>query len=432
MRRNLQALIFLKNFSTGILAPVFTLTLLAHGATLQNLSLFIGAYSFTVIAAEFPTGLFADWYGRRISFIISVLLSLCCYGLLLFSQSSAMLLAALVFNGLGRAFSSGSIDALVIDEAMDDTALVRVTARLSMLESIGLSVGALAGGLLSGIGTAYRGNLGINLMLYLLMLALTLTAVREKPCNLIHSSISKSQNPFMPLADSKHTLNALVKQSMKFLVQPGLMRILFPLAVVTGFAMFTVETYWQPALTGYSAPAWLFGAVSFAGFMSVLVGSKLAERMLNRPSLIGIPILLCLKALLGCALLLLMPAGNAGVFAGIYMLTYLLLGSGGVVESTLLNREAPNSHRASILSLFSFVLQIGGLFASFVAWLISAAGDFRLLWLLAAGLLLVSTAILSLLNVRTGKRFTTTMNANATNESTATEPSTSPARCTNR
>ena len=126
-------------------APVLALALLAHGATLQNLSLFIGAYSFTVIAVEFPSGLFADLYGRKTAFVISTLLYLCCYGLLLCSHSGAMLLAAMIFNGLGRAFSSGSIDALAIDEAADDDALVKVTARLSMLESAGLSVGALAG-----------------------------------------------------------------------------------------------------------------------------------------------------------------------------------------------------------------------------------------------------------------------------------------------
>lgn len=424
MRKNLQAIVLLKNFATGILAPVFTLALLAHGASLQSLSLFIGAYSFTVIAAEFPTGLFADLYGRKTSFSISVLLSFCCYGLLLFSQSSAMLLAALVLNGLGRAFPSGSIDALAIDEAGDDATLVKVTARLSMLESVGLSVGALTGGLLSGIGTGYRGNLGANLILCLLLLTLTQCTVHEKPRRLAHTSVIGSQETTALATECRPNLGVLVKQSMEFLAQPGLVLMLFAFAMLTGFAMFTVETYWQPALADYSAPAWLFGAVSFAGFGSVIVGSKLAEKLLMRSAHTGFQLLLSLKALLGCALLLLMPAGSAGVFTGIYMLTYLLLGGGGVVENTLLNREASASQRASILSLFSFVMQIGGLFASLIAWLVSANGDFRLLWLLAGGLLIASTVILGLLRLGTGKRLTAAMDATVAKDHKTTKQST--------
>ena len=71
MRKSLQAILFIKSFGTGIVAPVLMLAMLSHGATVRDLSLLLGAYSFMVIAAEFPTGLFADLYGRKRAFIVS-------------------------------------------------------------------------------------------------------------------------------------------------------------------------------------------------------------------------------------------------------------------------------------------------------------------------------------------------------------------------
>lgn len=449
MRKSLQAIVLLKNFTIGILAPVLTLALLARGATLHSLSLLIGAYSLTVIVAEFPSGLFADLYGRKTAFAISSVLALCCYGLLLLAHSGAALLGAMVLSGLGRAFSSGSIDALAIDAVADDAALVRVTARLSMLESAGLALGALAGGLLASLGAAYAGNLAVNLLLSMVLLLLTLLTVHEKPAartrkdtrygtaiptdkmqtgdpsflraapdenaQVLEPAETRS-NPSEPSslrdglatmlqadpakAPTRPTLGTLMRQSLIFALRRGPVRKLFALAMLTGFAMLAVETYWQPALTTFAPPAWLLGAVSFAGFLSVIVGSRLTEKLLSRAPKAGLPLLLGLKALLGGSLILLVLVRGQGAFAGAYMLAYLLLGGGGVAESLLLNREAPSSQRASILSLFSFVLQIGGLMASLVGYAVSAAGSYRVLWLMAGALLISFTGVLSLLGLR--------------------------------
>ena len=117
MRKTIQLVVFLKNFATGVMAPVLALVLMAHGATIGTLSLMIGAYSLTVIVAEFPSGVFADLCGRRTAFLVSAFLFVLSYCLILGSQSAFLLVAAMLANGLGRAFSSGSLDALAIDEA---------------------------------------------------------------------------------------------------------------------------------------------------------------------------------------------------------------------------------------------------------------------------------------------------------------------------
>ncbi len=381
MRKNLQLIALLRSLTTGMISPVLTLMALSHGATIFTLSLAIGAYSCTVIVAEFPSGVFADLYGRKRSFVISLLFILASYMLFMASGSFGLLLVAMVLSGLGRAFASGSIDALAIDEVADDAALVKVTARLSVLESVGLSAGALAGGLLAGLGSAYAGNLLACMALVITTLALTLLTVREAP----RRACSGVNRPH---------LGAHLRQSLGFISRRGIVRVLVVLAVLSGFAMLATETYWQPALASYQPAPWVLGAVNCLGFAAVIIGSKWTERRLIHAPQATAALMLGQKALWGISLFGLWASSGVATFVGSYTLGYLLLGGSGVAESTLLNREAPSAQRASILSLFSFLLQLGGLLASLCGYWVAATLGFRALWPLAGGLLVACAIVL--------------------------------------
>ena len=455
MRKSLQWILFLRALATGVLAPVLTLSLLAHGATLQTVSLLIGAYSLTVVAAEFPSGVFADLYGRKTAFLLSCAAHLAAYALLLVSGCTATLLVAMALAGLARAFSSGSIDALAIDEAPDSAALVRVTTRLSVLESAGLALGALAGGPLAALGRGYVGNLGLNLALYATLLALTLLAVHERPrrtgATRCVKGARKATRAAPPYGDPRGTPTTgkthpaaedepvgrpvpapverqaaaprpspasvpgepfvaevpdageprlspatLVRECLVFLRRPGFPRILALLTLLTGFCLLTVETYWQPALTDFATPSWALGAVSFIGFLSVLAGSKATERWMLRAPGAGMRLLFAQKALLGGCLALLASARGTFAFTGAYAAAYLFIGGGDVAGSTLLNRVTPARQRASVLSLFSFLLQIGGLAASLAGYAVNAAGRYRTLWTAAGALMVGATFALML------------------------------------
>ncbi len=395
MRRIFQIIAFVKSFATGVMIPVLALALMAHGASISTISLLLGAYSFTVIVAEFPSGVFADLCGRKKAFLLSTVFYVACYGILLFSQSIVVLFCAMVANGLGRAFSSGSIDALAIDDAVASGGEVaKATAQLSILESAGLAAGALAGGLLSAIGSHYEGNLIVNGILYVLLFLLALLCVREHVAHTEHTA----------QVTGVSRIRAQVRESISFMAQKGLVRMLFVLTFITGFALLSVETYWQPALLTMSPASWLFGAVSFAGFFCVILGSKAIERLLLKQPEGGTVLLLILKALLGGCLVLLVSQFQAPFFIGVYMLAYLFLGGGSVAENTLLNQAAPASQRASILSLFSFVLQIGGLLASLIGYVVSAQTNFRNMWLIGGALLLIGAGASALVYAKQRRR----------------------------
>ena len=378
MNKPIQIIYFLKFFASGTIVPILSLMLLARGATIETISLIIGLYSVTVIAAEFPSGVFADLYGRKTSFLLSCVLYLISYCMFFFSRSAVILLIGMVVNGFSRAFSSGSIEALMIDHATEQCCpLERVTARLAILESAGLGIGALVGGLLAEVGERFSVNLGVNIVITVIILILTVLFVHEAPrIRADHVAITHRQR-----------FQKQVKESLSFAKLGGTVRILLIFFLLMGFSLSAIEVYWQPALETYQPVYWLFGAVTFAGFAFVMFGSWVAERLLRAHPSAGIRLLLLLKAPLGIALILFSFSNSEYSLIGLYLGLYLLIGSSNVVESTLLNQIAPSSHRASILSLFSLVLQLGGVFASITGYLVSTYSRYQNMWLLA-GLLL--------------------------------------------
>ncbi len=386
MNGAIQLIFFGRMLAVGIISPVLALMLMAHGATIETVSLLIGVYSATVIAAEFPSGVLADLFGQKQAFLLSVLFAVLSFVLVLFSRSMWVLIAAMVATGLSRAFSSGTLDALAVNlaQARDEHALLKITSRFSMLESAGLALGALMGGLMAGIGDGYIVNIAANIALYALLFFGALFFIHEnKP---VRRTVERK-----PL----HSLiNGQIKQSIAFILQKGIVRAILVLSVATGFALISVEAYWQPTYTAFNPPAWTLGLVSFAGFASVMAGTKLITVFMKRQKSRVAPAFLLMRALLGVGLIGLFFATHALSFIGVYMLSYFFLGGSSVAESTLIHRCVQDDQRSSILSLFSFIVQIGGILASGAGYFVSKGGDYRLMWPLSGALLVVCAASL--------------------------------------
>lgn len=73
--RTYRILQFLKQFPTALVASTYTVFLLAKGLTLSDLSLVALSFYIVLIAAEIPTGIFADRYGRKKSMMVSCLIA---------------------------------------------------------------------------------------------------------------------------------------------------------------------------------------------------------------------------------------------------------------------------------------------------------------------------------------------------------------------
>lgn len=356
----------LGNLGTGVTLPVLSLILLARGGRLETLGLLLGLYSATVILAELPTGIFADRWGRRSAYLLSCLLN--GLGALLLLWPGAfplwLLAAAMVLNGLGRAFSSGSLDALILEQtvaARGAEYLPRVVSQLSIYQCSGIGLGALLCSLLPAEG-GYCWQLATKAVLAVMTLLLALAYLRE-------SKKPPQERP--TLAEQLRSYGPLMGQRP---LQALLLCVAAGCVVLAG-----LEAYWQPVLSGLAGlaqPQRLLGLLTALGFGMTVLGSWLAGRWTaaaNQPHHRWRLYLTLLSATGLCLLALSFQQGTVG-FSLWYLAFYLTLGATNVPEQTILNHHTPNAARASMLSLYSFGGQVGGLTANLGAAALLTAG----------------------------------------------------------
>lgn len=376
-------ILFLQNLSRGIFMPVTSLLLLSRGTQLSDIAWLMGLYSFTVICMEFPSGAFCDLFGRKRTFLLSCLFSVLSLLLFLLFPTVLGCAAALILHGLEKAFASGSLEALCMEQALSskgESALAKVSNQINLFQCLGIGLGSLLGGLLSQTGSQYSSNLLSMLIFSLLLMLLTFLYVKETPVSEKSGSI---------LCELK---NQVQKNLLYTRNSPGLRKLLF-LSLCTGMVLFTVETYWQPALTTTfpQIKGWILGLLPFSGFFCTALGSQLGAVLLNRPSCRTQSrwwsVFFAGKFLLAASVVLFSFQQGLFLYAAKYSLIYFVLGYGSVSENALLNRILPNNMRASILSLSSLTVQLGALLFSIFAGFLINYLHFSGLWCLGAGIL---------------------------------------------
>lgn len=373
-----QIIIAINSFSMGIVIPVFNLVLLEKGSNLQTLPLLLAIYSTTVLCLELPSGIYADIHGRKAVFLLACVFQFISFSLMIASNNVAWLVLAITFFGLGRAFSSGSLDALFIDQAIDlhgEDCLAKVTARLAVLDGIGLAVGSIAGGIIPSVTSTYLTNIILRAAFTVVLFILCSVFVKEKP---IHNT-----NQHVPLI--KH-----IRQGKQVIFSAPEFSFLFMGVFFVGFLLCTIETYWQSAFMQIPAAknnAWMLGFITFLGFSAAAFGNIIAQKLLDKCRNRWWNVYNVCRIIFAACILVFAIQKNESGFVLWYTGVYLLLGAGNVAESALINKLTPNHMRASVLSLNSLVAQVGALCASVFSSIMILRLKFSGVWIIAGGLL---------------------------------------------
>lgn len=388
-RKIFSVVMLLNSFCTGLAVPILSLMLLDKGATLSQIAIIIGVYSLTTIIMELPSGIFADLHGRKLTFLISLLMSGVGFTIMLFVSRFIGLAVAMLFYGAGRAFSSGTMDALIIDWhvlTFGKENIHMASVLLSMTEGIGLAVGAIIGGLLPNISKCYFPTIGkydltiiIKIVITILVGILTLLFIQE----------IKDESP-----NEKITLSQHIKFSAVFLTGNKTILSIFISVVASGFAFSTLEIYWQPRFENIlhnSSLMWLLGIVAFLYFVSALCGSMFIGKLHSKISGKNTVTYIATRMFISISLFILAFQGSIGGFIAMYILIYFFFGSANVIEAVILNEQIPSEKRASLLSLSSLVAQAGSLVASAAGSILIHYGTIQTLWIVSSVAMLLAT-----------------------------------------
>lgn len=385
-----KIIFFTNSFRIGIMAPVLSLVLLSHGATLKTLSLCIGIFAAMVVVLELPSGILTDFIGRKRIFLISQCFILCNFLLILFSRHFLLLAVACGFQGMGQAFSSGSIEVLEIESYIKEKGedgIPKISSTLAVLECAGLASGSLCGGFLGYFDSTYTLLLTVCILLEFLLLTLTVLFVKEtweKPMD---------GTPAVQLKNQIRSLFSSIQHSK-------IVMTILAMSAMLGLGLCTIETYWQPTLKLYLPEhlSWIFGIINCLGYFGASLGSKGAEQLWKYShaseetgrSMMGY---WSLRLLLPFIILSLGLCRNLFLFIFLFVLTYTVLGAGNLFENTILHASIENSHRSSMLSLSSLSVRSGAILTSILGGLILTEFFLAYVWILlsatmGAGILL--------------------------------------------
>lgn len=384
-----KILFFLNSFSTGILTPVLTLVLCSHGASLFTVPVFLGIFAVTVMVLEVPSGVFADLKGRKNTFLMSHIFIWLSFFTIFMGNSPLFLAVGNVFLGMGRAFGSGSMEALEIDQYIEKngkTHLPEINSLLAKLDNFGLAAGALLGGYLGYVDSDYSLNLISLLLAEAVLIFMAVFFVKEER------------------TERKKTEQNLLTGFSGMLKSIKASRILCAvcgMAAVLGFLLAAVETYWQPSIKLYLPEnlTWLLGIVNCSAYLGGSLGNTAGMKILSKTGNT-----LSAKKRLYAAfriLLCLVPVFMAFcrtwyIFALVYALVYMVSGMAGLVENTLLHEAADSSFRASMMSLYSLLVRGGSIGTSLLCGVLLQSGNLNLVWIFVPLAALGATALMIL------------------------------------
>jgi len=393
MKASSKIILLLNGISLGLLFPVLSMALLYKGFSLSELAIVMGIFSLCAFLMEVPSGILADIFGRKRIFILANSFNIAASLLYIFLHGYWTILAVVMWAS-GKAFTSGSLDALLIDRFIEDNGtekLPAVTGTLALLETVSLAAGSILGGFLPALTREVFPALGtydLNLMAKCaiggIILLLSCLFLKEEPK--IRSAVRRGI--------SEH-----IKKSALFVRGNKTVLLLIAGVFCAGFFISTIETYWQPAFVNMTGEnlLYLLGIVACGCFAFAAAGNFAMKAVMSAGRAGWTAVYSIARIVLAVCMIAFAMQFSAIGFCICFLLLYFLFGAANMAESTVLNREIPSEIRAGFLSFISFVFQGGAMIAPVLSTLIVLRRGISSLWLYTGIFLLVSSTAIGLL-----------------------------------
>jgi MFS family permease len=359
IKRTYYTLLLGNTLAASLIWGINTIFLLDAG--LNNLEAFAANAFFTagMVIFEVPTGIVADMWGRRTSFLLgTVTLAATTALYVLLWQIEAPLWEWAVVSlllGLGFTFFSGATEAWLVD-ALNATGfqgtLESVLARGQVFSGIAMLTGSVGGGYI-----AQATSLGVPFVVRAAVLALMFAIAFA----LMHDVGFTPKREGRPLAEMK----LIAANSIEFGWRVPAVKYLMLAAPFTGGVGIYVFYALQPYLLElYGDPE----AYGIAGLVAAIVaGSQilggLAATQVRKLFRLRTSVLLLAEALSVAALLGIGLIESFGAVIGLIVVWGLLFAAVLPIRQAYLNDLIPSQQRATILSFDSLMSSSGGVAA---------------------------------------------------------------------
>jgi len=389
---------FLYWFATGLPLALTVLLLQARGLDLFEIGIVMAIYSVVIVLLELPTGGLADAIGRKP-------VTLMAYGfitiyslILFFAFSFEAFVLAYVIYGIGRALSSGALDAWFLDALKQRDEHVEIQPRLATATTfilLGLGLGTLLGGAIASLfaflpddGTAILTPSAVPVLLAVLLKLVLLLAT--------FLLIKEDHEHFKArgIIAGVRAVPGIIGSGFSLLKRNRILIFMLLATGVNGLFIVGLENLWQPrfdtllgdregerALLGV-----IMGATFLVGIGGNLLSTLLGRLLKRRYAIVGlIAQLLKFGAILTLALLV------HPVYAAIaFWMCYYAAGIGNSPQATLVNEEIPSEQRSSMMSVYSLMAYVGSIGGSLIFGFVAENISIQTAWIMSSVVVLIS------------------------------------------
>jgi len=378
-------------FIVGLMIPVIALFQMEKGLNLFQIGINMALYSAAVILFELPTGGLSDTLGRKKVYLISLAVNLSAGVVLVLAKNFFTLAGGIFLIGLGRALSTGSLDAWFVDEfnkIEPKGNLQSALATVGIFIPLGLALGTLSGGFIPmvlgeitsqipGFGK-YSSNLLVFNFFIIIQFFLTSLLIVEH----LHPSRD------VTIWSGFKKLPEVISSSIQYGIKNNVVFMLLLATLALGVGLSGLENFWQPQvknILGSDSQTWIFGLLATGYFLASSLGSVLITPLCKLCKNNYSKILFVVRLLMGVFYLTLALQKSLT-----YLSTFLFNGLTTSPHKTLLNAQLPKERRSTLLSFESIFLQVGGLVGSLIMGYIAQNLSISIAWIVGAGILAFS------------------------------------------
>ena len=356
VQRTYLTLLLFNTLAASLIWGINTLFLLDAG--LNNLEAFAANAFFTAgfVLFEIPTGVVADLWGRRVSYLLGLFTLAISTVLYLFMwYTSAPFWAwagASLFLGLGFTFISGAFEAWLADalvHAGDKDKLESVLAKGEVVEGVAMLAGSVAGGAI-----AQATNLGVPYVIRAVLLVV----------NLVVAAILMKDLGFTPVKGTRATeeIKSILRASIKYGLRNRPVRwLMFAAPFTSGVTIYAFYAM-QPYLLELYGNKQAYGIAGLAA--AIVAGAQIAGGLLvphvSRVFTRRTSVLLTCEGISVVVLAVIGFVPNFWIAVTLLVLWGLMFAAVTPIRQAYLNALIPSEQRATVLSFDSLFGSTGG------------------------------------------------------------------------
>ncbi|MGE6752541.1 MFS transporter [Rossellomorea sp. NPDC071047] len=341
---NIRMLFWISFFGTiSFLQPVLTLFYFERGLTSSQILILLMFWSGAVLIGEVPTGMFADRFGAKYSFLLGSVLKIISIVLLLFAYDPWMFFLYSFINGFSVTFFSGADEALIYDSLKESNEENRMDHAMGKIQSatfISMLIAVIFGSYLAKDLADSQFNLLIILGLVFHLIEIFFVLKIKQPS----MDSFKRENPFSQIKSGLRVIRQAPELSLMFL---NVTLVFIPAGAV-------YQYFDQPLMKEAGLPVYLIGvfyAISavMGYFASNSIGWMTAK--VSRVKLMSVSGLLAVIGLLLSALF----GSSLWIVLGSFFVLRLVRAIRYPIYAQLSNDLIPSGIRATTISLLSIV-----------------------------------------------------------------------------